>query len=426
MIHEGSVAAVHRSRLNDHFVKPLYDTFGFAQIPQFVRSMLGAGDHTGMPFDLPVDLIQPYDRVVLFFVDAFGWRFFREYQERSPFLQRMADEGMVLKLTSQFPSTTAAHVTTIHTGMPVGQHGVYEWFYYEPQVDAIIAPLLFSFADDRRRDTLMQTSITPAMLYPQQNIYQDLRQHGVDSYILQHQNYAFSPYTQLVTHGATMVPYRTLPQALATLSLLFEQQQRRSYYFVYVDSIDSLGHQYGPESPHFAAESEAFLLIMEHLFHRQLARAPGRTLFLMTADHGQVAIDPATAIYLNLRFPKIIPWLKINTAGRPLVPAGSSRDMFLYLRDEHVDEARAFLDQTLEGHAKVYCTADLIAQGFFGSQPPSEHFLSRVGNLVVLPYAGESVWWYEKDVFEQNFYGSHGGLTPEEMETILLVQPYGC
>jgi len=42
-----------------------------------------------------------------------------------------------------------------------------------------------------------------------------------------------------------------------------------------------------------------------------------------------------------------------------------------------------------------------------------------VGNLVILSYRYESVWWYEKGKFEQNFYGHHGGLTPQEMETIL-------
>jgi hypothetical protein len=42
-----------------------------------------------------------------------------------------------------------------------------------------------------------------------------------------------------------------------------------------------------------------------------------------------------------------------------------------------------------------------------------------VGNLVILPYAYESVWWYEKDKFEMRFRGHHGGLTPQEMETIL-------
>ena len=50
--------------------------------------------------------------------------------------------------------------------------------------------------------------------------------------------------------------------------------------------------------------------------------------------------------------------------------------------------------------------------------------VDRVGNLVILPYEHESVWWYEPDRFDQHHYGHHGGLTRPEMETVLLAQPY--
>ena len=69
----------------------------------------------------------------------------------------------------------------------------------------------------------------------------------------------------------------------------------------------------------------------------------------------------------------------------------------------------------------MHKTADLIAAGFFGPLPPAPVFLARVGNLVILPLAGEAVFWYEKDRFEQKFWGHHGGLTPEEMEIPLLM-----
>jgi len=41
--------------------------------------------------------------------------------------------------------------------------------------------------------------------------------------------------------------------------------------------------------------------------------------------------------------------------------------------------------------------------------------------LVVLPFADESVRWYEKDKFEIKSYGAHGGLTPDEIEIPLLL-----
>ena len=102
------------------------------------------------------------------------------------------------------------------------------------------------------------------------------------------------------------------------------------------------------------------------------------------------------------------------------MPAGSPRDLFLYVRDEMLDEAQDYLACRLAGRAVVYRTTDLIAAGFFGAAPVSETFLGRVGNLVVLPYRGEAVWWYEKDRFEQKYFGHHGGLTPQEMEIPLL------
>ncbi len=141
---------------------------------------------------------------------------------------------------------------------------------------------------------------------------------------------------------------------------------------------------------------------------------------MMTADHGQIDIDPQTTIYLNTnpRLAGVERFLKRNRNGELLVPAGSARDMFLYIKDDLLDEAQSFLSTRLEGKADVAKVESLIEDGYFGTEI-SSRFRERVGNLVILPYAHESVWWYEKGKHEQLFYGHHGGLTPQEMETIL-------
>ena len=424
MINQESLQAVHSAQFNARFVKPLYDSYCFSQIPQTVRYLLGDEDNSGLPTNTLGHLVEKYDKVVLVFVDAFGWRFFEQRSETYPFLKRIMAEGVVSKLTAQFPSTTAAHVTAIHTGLPVGQSGIYEWFYYEPKLDAMIAPLLFSFAGDHERDTLKRTHIPATTLFPERTLYQDLRRRGVASFVFQDQAYAHSPYTQVVTEGAQVIPYRTLSEALVNLSELLLRQQNKSYYFLYFANIDTICHLYGPNSPHVAAEIDMFLTAMERIFHQNLAGKLNRTLFLMTADHGQVETDPATTIYLNNSLPRIESYIKTNGTGYPLVPGGSCRDMFMYIKHEYVDEAHAYLQKGLEGKAEVYRTEELIDRGFFGSASPSAVFRSRVGDLVILPYKHESVWWYQKDRFEQRYYGHHGGLTREEMETPFLAQAY--
>jgi hypothetical protein len=112
-------------------------------------------------------------------------------------------------------------------------------------------------------------------------------------------------------------------------------------------------------------------------------------------------------------------FLKSNRSGQLLVPAGSARDMFLYVKDDLLDEARHFLATRLEGTADVVKVGELIEGGYFGPVISPE-FRARVGNLVILPYRHEATWWYVKDKYEQKFYGHHGGLTPQEMEIALF------
>lgn len=385
------------------FIKPKYDRGGFAGIPARIHEACVSGK---------------YDAVVLFLVDGFGWRFFEKFQEL-PFLKRLTTHGKVEKLTSQFPSTTAAHVTTIHTGLPVGQSGVYEWFYYEPLLDRVIAPLLFSYAGDKERDTL-NSQVDSSRLYPNHSLYQELGKAGVTSHVFGVRDYTPSTYSKVVMKGAKLNAFRTLPEALINLGALLEKATTPSYVHFYFENIDGTCHKYGPTAPQTEGEIEAFLMMMDHFFTR-VFNGKKKILFLMTADHGASEVDPKTTIFLNKdeHFQGIEHFFKTNYSGELIVPAGSARDMFLYIKDDLLDEAQEFLSTHLEGKAEVVKAEWLIEQGYFGPQI-SPKFRARVGNLVILSHRYESVWWYEKDRFEQRYHGHHGGLTPQEMEIPLF------
>ena len=203
------------------------------------------------------------------------------------------------------------------------------------------------------------------------------------------------------------------------------QIEKKRYIQLYFDKIDSIAHEYGPNGAQTEAEIETFLLMMEHYFERTF-KGKKRILFMMTADHGMCEVDPKTTVFLNTNpnFEGFQRFLKKNRRGHLLVPAGSPRDMFLYIKDDMLDEAQSFLARRLEGKADVVKTDALITDGYFGNEI-SSRFRERVANLVILSYRYESVWWYEKDKYDQKYYGHHGGLTPQEMETILYSYEIG-
>jgi hypothetical protein len=304
---------------------------------------------------------------------------------------------------------------------------VYEWFYYEPAIDEVIAPLLYSFAGDLRRNTLQRAGIRPEQILPRGDFYSGLVAAGVTPYVIQPIEFTPSPYTNRVTEGlpqGNLFGYRSISEGFTNLVALLKRRERAYYYF-YFSMIDTMGHYYGPESPQFAAEVDSFWTLFERRFLDQIAGTIPNTLLLITADHGHMATEPRDAIYLNrhLDTARVRSFMRTTRRGAPIVPAGSPRDMFLHIHDEKLDEAEGYLSQALQGRAEIHRTTSLVDAGLFGPEPPSAAFWQRVGNLVILPYANEAVWWKEEGRFAQDFFGHHGGLTPEEVETLLVAMP---
>jgi hypothetical protein len=392
---------------------PAYGGRCFADIPATVRRLLtGAATPPGLAAGVLGPLDRRWERVVLVLVDAFGWAF-AERHSVHPFLRRAGAEGRVAELTSQFPSTTAAHITTIHTGLPLGSTGVYEWFQHEPALDAVIAPLLFSFAGDAGRETLRAAGFEPSALFPGDTLYRGLAAAGIESRLVQHMSIAKSTVSAWLGRGAAARPFGTLADLEEELRDAIAAPGRR-YVYAYVDDVDTAGHLYGPSSPEFDAATRGVLDMLE----RVAAAGDGDALLLVTADHGQVPVDPATTVFVNVGWPEIGAHLQHGGNGRPLAPAGSARDLFLHASPGHEDELVAGLERLVGARALVRRVSDLIAEGAFGQV--GEPLRARIGDVVVLPEPGESVWWREPGRFDMPFRGHHGGLSPDEMRIPLV------
>jgi predicted AlkP superfamily pyrophosphatase or phosphodiesterase len=411
-------------RLSEHLVDPVsFGPYSLSGIPGTILSALTPETPERMlPDDALEGLSNKYDKVVLFVVDGFGLEHFESLRKNDRFTGHLCDRGNFMRLGTQFPSTTACNVTTLNTGLSVAEHGLYEWFYYEPAAGEIISPLLYSYGERvRERDSLKaDKGVKPEQIYPKESIYKTLAEHGVRSYAFQDAEYADSPYTDIVFDGAKRYGFLTPSDGLVNLARAVVEAPAKAYYYFYFDKVDSLSHRYGPGSKEAMAEVETFFMSLERIFWDRVKDKVDNTLFLMTADHGQASIDPAKCVYLNVEFPEIKEYMKKSKSGRYLAPAGSCRDMFLYIRDDRLDDAYHLLEGRLRDKAVVVKTKELIENGYFGQRYISEELEGRLGNLVILPFDGQCVWWYEKGLFEIDFLGHHGGLTRQEMEIPFL------
>jgi len=359
-------------RLSPHLVDPgSFGAYSLSSIPGTILSALTpATPERMLPDDVLGGLSNKYDKVVLFVVDGLGLGHFKGLMSRSPFLQELSRGGSFRQLGTQFPSTTACNVTTLNTGAGVAQHGIFEWFYYEPEAGEIIAPLLYSYGEHvRERGSLNRDdAVKPEAIYPKQSLYKELIRRGVRCFSFQDCEYAESEYTDIVFGGAKLYGFLSVADGLVNLAREVIDKPSKAYYYFYFDKVDSLSHKYGPGSKEAMAEAEVFFMALERLFWGRVKDKADKTLFLLTADHGQASIDPAKCVYLNIEFPDIKDMIKLSKSGRYLAPAGSCRDMFLYIKDDRLDDAYHMLAEGLRDKAVVVKTKELIENGYFGQR----------------------------------------------------------
>jgi predicted AlkP superfamily pyrophosphatase or phosphodiesterase len=410
MINQRSIEAIQASRFSPDFLKPLYSTYSFAQIPQTILSLFGIGT-SGLPKDCIIDGV--YDRVVFILIDGFGWKFLEQYGEKYPFLKHFLQKGVASKLTSQFPSTTAAHITTFCTGQPVGEHGIYEWFLYEPTVNRVVAPLLYAFAGDKELGTL-ESSLKPADFLPQNQFFETLKQNNISSKVFQARSITDSIYSQRMFQGADRIGYKNFKEGL---SLLKDHMKSPGFFYIYCGDFDAQAHRHGLESPQLQKALDHYFYELETFLRASSLKS---TALIVAADHGMIDIHPKTTYYINEKIPTLEKRLKKGANGHVLSPAGSCRDFFLHIEPQYLKETKEELEDSLKEIALVRSAQDLIDEGFFGPAGISEKCRARMADLVLLTKGSNSIWWHEKGRFEQKLYAMHGGLTPDELETTFL------
>jgi hypothetical protein len=280
----------------------------------------------------------------------------------------------------------------------------------EPALERLITPLLFSFAGDGGRDTLVG-HLEPEDVFPFETVHARLAAAGVRSSVALPASFAHSPPNRALLRGATVLPYRRDEAGLAAAARALAASER-AFAHVYLDRVDALMHEIGPDH---ADVDGAFAAALDAV---AATRWPDGTLVLLTADHGMAPVDPARTAYVNVVWPQLAGHLRTGADGKPLAPAGSCRDLFLHVLPGHVDAVVAGLGQRLDGTAEVVAVPELVGRGLLG--PPSERLAARLADVVVLPRLGEAAFWYEPGRFEQQLHGQHGGATPQETQIPLV------
>ena len=409
------------SRLDDRLLKPIYADYSFANIPATAHRLL-TGETLGplIPADAFGGCYPAPDKVVLVFIDSFGWAFWQRYLDRFRIMRRVASEGILTPISALFPSTTAASVSSINFGVTPARHGIYEWNMYVPAFGEVIQSLPFALLGEKPGSATAK-GYDAAGLFTEvlPTAHELMAASGVASIQIASRSYANSPYNRIASRGAELVTYGTLAEALVALDDVISERPGKAFVNFYWAGLDAAAHYHGPGSPQHDAEVIAFWAALDQLLGRK--QKPG-TLWLFTADHGHIGVRAEETLYLNERWPELRSMLPASRTGEPVWPCGSPRDVFLHIRPERRQEALSLLGRELGGKAIVMTMDDAVAKGLLGEPGAvTPAFRERLGDILVLPYKEHFIWWNEPGRIGNTFHGHHGGLASEELVTVLGV-----
>jgi len=380
--------------LAEGFVRPDYDGFCFSRVPGTAASLVGADVGPDLPGRALDGAAADAERVLVVFLDAFGFRQFERVREDVSLLRSFVNAGRVTPLTSTYPSETAACVTTMHTAREPVEHGLLGWNGYDPAGDTVYQTLPYAATDGG------EIAVDPPDLFDADPVYGSLAAQGVDGRVVEPD--FDTGYDDASLVGATVHHYeRTTGFALAVRDAVREASAP-SYTYAYYPVIDAVAHDHGPDGELYDAQVASVCDALERALGTLDGEVAAETAVCLVADHGQVGIRERT----ELGSTGVLEYVPTDRSGAPLVLGGPRN---VHLRVTDVDAARARLSDL---DALVYSREEALAADLWGSGEPGPAFERNCGDVVVVPRAG--ALWHAGEPDQLELAGMHGGLDPEE------------
>lgn len=298
-------------------------------------------------------------------------------------------------IDSVVPSTTAAALTTILTGVWPGLHGLVGYTVLDRAHDRVVKQL-------SGWDTLM----VPESWQRSTTVFERTGEADASIVAVGPKAFAGSGLTRAILRGA---PYRGEDDLLARFRVAAERSvEERTLTYVYVPELDKAGHAEGIGSPQWTAVLEAIDAALATL-ESTVARGTG---IVVTADHGMLDI-PRDAHILLSAHRDVMDGIR-HVAGEP-------RFLHLGIEDGADPHAVAAAWEDRFGDSSWVATRSAaIDAGWFGSDVASE-VVDRIGDVLVAPR--KRVAFYDDRVGDdpgRGMVGQHGSLTPEERSVPLV------
>ena len=367
--------------MKNHFIKPDFNN-------NIINVSATVAQYLGCPNDKPIlpkllnELNKGYKNIVFLILDGMGIY---------PVNKNLSDDSFIKRnikqvLTSVFPSTTTNAMTTYLSNKYPMEHGWFGWSLYFEELNRAVS--IFLDRDSYTDEPIERGYARRAL--PYEPFYKR----------------ASSDYTTSVvvpefwdSSEENRYVWNTLEEMLGHIENI-SRKAGKQCIFTYCTEPDSTMHRYGVSSPEAHEVINALNSGIEELYNKLTD-----TLFIVTADHGQIDVDGHIEIYKDKELLSMLEW------PLSLEPRATA---FKVKENCRKDFARMF-NEKYGSDFELFEVEQLIKENYFGGNIRSEH-AKRLGDFIAICKTHKIFKFGESF---HDYRGHHTSLT-EEMEVPLI------
>jgi len=368
----------------DHSVggatSPVVPAYHDACVTALVPALL---EGSAAPTWLPAKVLQAR-QILLLVLDGLGWLQLRDRTEVAPTLTDMAGGS----ITTVAPSTTAAALTSISTGLPPGEHGMVGYRIAVggssgPPHGEILNALRWSTGNGDARCRYDPRLFQPCEMFGSQR-----------PPVVTRAQFADSGFTAAHLSDTRLFGYADRGGLVNQVLGAFAREE--PFVYAYWDDIDRTAHEFGL-AERYNDELAACDAMVAELLHR----LPAGTAVVVTADHGQVHVGE-----------RLI-HLPAEVTGLVDGQSGEARFRWLHSRPGAASDLLAAAHQAFDHVGWVRSVDQVVSAGWLGDRVTSTA-RGRLGDVAVV--ARDPVAFVDPaEAISIELIGRHGSLTADEM-----------
>ena len=341
-----------------------------------------------------------HKNLVLLVVDGLGLSFLEQHGKDSFLWQNKKAE-----LTSVFPSTTAAALTSLMTGVAPLQHGLTGWFMYFRELGLAGVPLRFT--PRFMENSLADFGVDINDIFNFETIFKRISR---EMYLLCPKLTIDSPVSKYCYGNKEKHGYEEVSECFALLEKQILKNEKNEMVFAYIPHFDEVSHLCGINSE----EAVGLFRKIDKMFFDLVNNTKNTdTLYIVTADHGMV--DTTSETILNIKdFPTINECLILPLCGEPRVP-------YCYVRPAKHGQFVAEVDKHLGKYCDRFSLDQVLEMNLYGVGKMNPKFIDRIGDDILIMKENYVLTDHVYKEADKKLVGYHGGLTREEMMVPLIV-----